>query len=386
MKLYPRLKAYFNYKESLALLNPFNKAGAVQRFEDAFAKKFESQHAIMFAHGRTGIYALMKAWKLESAEVICPAYTCVVVQHAIVLSGNIPVFVDSEKDSWNMNLELLESTITNRTRLIVATHLFGYPMDVEKLKKIVAKAEHKYGHKIFVLQDMAHSYAAKWDDKMVGTFGDASVYGMNISKIMSSIFGGMVCTNSDELSEQLRMEAIKFQKGNKWIKSLKRIAYYFTVRVAFNSYIYGIINWMERKGLLDSFVQYYEDEKIYFPSDWNSKPTNTEAVVGMVQLKKYDEIIKKRRKRALEWKDQFTADESIRFMQDMKGATYSHCVALVEDREKWIEKYRKKQIQLGILIEYSVPEMPAFKQFRQGEYPIAKYFSEHSINFPNWPD
>lgn len=386
MKLRPRLKPYFNSKESLAILNPFNKKGAVAKFEFAFSEKFENEHATMFAHGRTALFALLNVWQLKSDEIICPAYTCVVVQHAIVLSGNIPVFVDSEEKSWNMDLKLLEDQINERTRAIVATHLFGYPMDVQELDRIVKRAELKYGKKIYVVQDVAHSYGAKWNGELVTKFGDASIFGMNVSKILSSIFGGMAITNSSQLDSKLKDFRKDLEKGSRVWKSIKRMAYYFAIRISFNSHIYGLINFLERKGILDAFVKYYEEDEIKFPADWDSPPTNTEACVGLIQLKKYDQIIDKRIVNALKWKSKFEADESVKFMTISEGCTYSHCVALVKDRNKWVEKYRELKIQLGILIEYSVPEMSAFSKYKNQEYPNAKYFSEHSINFPNWPE
>jgi len=115
----------------------------------------------MFSFGRTALYALLKAWGLEKDEVICPAYTCVVVQHAIVISGNTPVFVDCEEGSFNMSYDGITDAITDKTRAIVVTHLFGYPMDVHKIQSIVSDAEEKYGNKIYVIQDAAHSYGAK---------------------------------------------------------------------------------------------------------------------------------------------------------------------------------------------------------------------------------
>ncbi len=70
--------------------------------------------------------------------------------------------------------------------------------------------------------------------------------------------------------------------------------------------------------------------------------------------------------------------------EDIEGCTYSHCVALVEDREKWIEEYRQKGIQLGILIEYSIPYMKAYEKYKKGEYLVSLEYSKKSINFPNW--
>ena len=386
MKLVPRLKPCFNYKETLALLNPFNKNNAIERLEHEMAEKFECTYGTMFAHGRSGIYALLKAWGLKNKEIICPAYTCVVVQHAIVLSGNIPVFIDCENDSWNMDLDLVEKSINSNTGAIIATHLFGYPMNVEAIDQLIKKAKKELGINIYTIQDVAHSYGANWNDKLVTTYGDAAVFGMNVSKILSSIFGGMVITKSEELDIELKKVRKEFTKGGRMFKSLKRMAYYMAIRVAFNSYVYGFINLLERKGLLNAYVQYYTEDTISFPKDWDSPPTNTEASVGLVQLKKYDHIIQQRRSNAIRIKHELSENKDIRFMSDYPGATYSHCVGIVNDRNEWLSNYRKKRVQLGILIEYSVPELKAFEKFKTDEYPNAKYFSSHTINFPNWAE
>ena len=382
MKLIPRLKPYYTFSDWLSVLNIFQKE-PIEKFEQKFAKKFNNKYAVMFQHGRTGIYALMKVWGLNNAEVICPAYTCVVVPNAIVLSGNIPVFIDCAKDSWNMDLNLLEKSITEKTRCIIATHIFGYPMDVVKLQKIVKEAEDKYGHKIYVIQDVAHSFGAKWKDKLVTEYGDAAVFGLNISKIINSIFGGMVITNDEQIYQRLidwRNENTK-KIGIK--KEIKRFMYFCAVNMAFNDYVYGIVNWLERIGALDRFVKYYEEDKIDFPQDWDEFPANIEARVGLNQLKKYDYIIEQKIINAKKWIEKLK-NENIKFLPEIKGSTFSHCTGLVENRDKWLEKYRKEGIQLGIIIEYSIPYMKAYQKYKRGEYPVSLEYSRKSVNFPNW--
>jgi perosamine synthetase len=93
LKLISRLKPSLSFKEFFAAINFFSR-GNIPRFENQFAEKFNNEYGVMFQHGRSGLYALFKIWELDNDEIICPAYTCVVVAHAIVLSGNIPVFVD----------------------------------------------------------------------------------------------------------------------------------------------------------------------------------------------------------------------------------------------------------------------------------------------------
>ena len=155
------------------------------------------------------------------------------------------------------------------------------------------------------------------------------------------------------------------------------------VNVAFNSYVYGFVNWLERRGTLDMFVKYFEEDKIYFPNDWDFYPSNIEARVGISQLKKYGNLVEERVGNSKKWMHRLK-DKNCMFKPDINGSTYSHCVALVDDREKWLEKYRKKNIQLGILIEYSVPYLKAYRRYKLKEYPVSLSYSKKSINFPNW--
>lgn len=383
MRLTPRLKSTLGWNEWQAALGS-GPRDPMSAFETAFAQKFHNAHGVMFPHGRTGLYALLQSWNLQNTEVICPAYTCVVVPHAVVFSGNIPVFVDCAERSVNMGLEQLAQAITEKTRVVIATHLFGYPMDAESVQNIVEAAEKRHGHKIYVIQDCAHSFGAKWQDRLVSEWGDASIFGLNISKMITSVFGGMVTTNSDTVAEGLRKwrETNLIPQGVG--KELRRLAYFAAVNVAFNRTVYGSVNWLERQGWLDRFVKYYDEGVIDFPKDWNEAPAKIEARIGLAQLETYDSIVQAKMDNAKAWREKLR-DDAVSFFPDMPGATYSHCVGLVEDREAWVERFHHMGVQLGILIEYAIPYMKAYAKYRRGDYPVSEYYSRHMVNFPNWP-
>ncbi|MBI82898.1 MAG: hypothetical protein CMJ81_06860 [Planctomycetaceae bacterium] len=379
----PRLKPSYDLSDWKAALSFFSK-GNVQAFEDEFASKFECAHGVMFAHGRTALYALLKVWGLEHSEVICPAYTCVVVADAIVLSSNIPVFVDCGEGSFNMSYEGLEAALTEKTRAILVTHLWGYAMDVERVAEIVNRAEKKYGHKIYVIQDCAHSYGARWQGKMVTRFGDASIFGSNIAKIINSIFGGMVLCHDQTTSENLRTFRQQHCRRDR-SKSFKRLLYFVAVNVAFNHLVYGLVHFLERNGWLDRFVKYYEEGVIAFPADWDLLPCEIEARVGRNQLRKYDRIIADRQKQSRAIIEPLETRKDIWCLPFDPDCTYSHLVALAEDRSRWMNFYLRHGVQLGMLIEYSIPYMKAYRQYSRGDYPVSKSYSERAINFPTWP-
>jgi len=379
----PRLKPFLGKKEFAALFQSSNQA--VGQFETEFARTFNAGEAMAFAYGRSALYAFFKALGIENAEVIQPAYTCVVVAHATVLSGNTPRFVDINLTDYNMNLDQVAEAINERTRVVIATHLFGYPLDVMQLNSIVAAAEKRYGHKIWVIQDCAHSFGAGWKGEPVSAGGDAALYGLNISKTITSIFGGMLTTNDPETASKIKLWSRAHLKDPTWAKSLRRWLYLLAVYPAFNETFYGLINWLQDETpLLNHLTKaYHLDEKIHFPPDYLDRLSNIEAQVGLVQLRKYAEIIRRRQENAQYYLENLPAFPGWFLPPWVDGATYSHFVVRVPDRAAVLKVAAKFGVQLGQLIEYSVPHMRAYQKWAaKQEFPNSLSCSQQTINLP----
>jgi len=281
-----------------------------------------------------------------------------------------------------MDIEGMRRAINKKTRVVIPTHLFGYPMDVNAVDAIVKDAEQKYGHKIYVVQDCAHSFGSKWGGELVTKYGDAALFGLNISKTVSSIFGGMIITNNKQIADELRSFRGKNFKKKGFGKTFKRFLYLLSTYFTFNSYIYYWVNKLERYGLIDRFVKYYDESEIDFPLDWDEMPAEIEARVGLANLDKYDEIIQRRIDSARRYFMHFKDSPDIRLPPDDKGATFSHFVVLVEEKDKWLREYLMNGVQLGWLIEYSIPEMQAYGGHEPEEFAIAAKYARTTINFP----
>ena len=374
--LIPRFKPNYNWKEWLAAFCFWRDERDL--YESEYAEKFNCSHGVMFSYGRSALMALFDVWEIKNTEIICPAYTCVVVSNAIVLSENKPVFVDCGENTFHMDYEALESNISEKTSAIIVTHLFGGSMDVRRIDKIVKRAEEKFNSKIYVIQDVAHSYGVSFNNELVTTFGDASIFGCNISKIINSIFGGFVITNNKETYNKLKLyQSSKLVKPN-WIKEFQRFLYLISVTIAFNKYCYYWVNLLVKKGFLNRFTKYYDEDNIYLPRDWNEQPKKIEARVGRVQLKKYDQIISERRNIAKNIITFFENDDRVMIKSFDENNTYSHIVALVENREDWISKFENKGLELGTIIDYSVPEMKAYNNYLsfESDFPNSKFYSK----------
>lgn len=379
----PRFKPHIDSKELISIFR--RNKGAVERFEKEFAARFGAKEAVAFPYGRSALYTFFQAINLQNDEIIMPAYTCSVVAHAIALSGNIPRFVDISLFDYNMDLDLLANTVTEKTRAIVATHLFGYPQDLDVLESIVADAEAKYGHKIWLIQDCAHSFGATWKNRLVGTSGDVALYALNISKMITSIFGGILTLQDAGLAAKIREKRDSTYRISGLIKSCMRRLYFLSSMAAFNENIYGVTWWLqERTSILNKLTKsYHLDQKIHFPPNAFEKMLDVEAMVGLEQLKKYDEIVKARRETALWYDKNLNRHQDWEFPPIVEGATYSHYVVRVPNREKILNEYSKRGINLGELIQYSIPETQAYQEYSKGaSFPQAKLSSLSTINFP----
>ncbi len=378
----PRFKPWLGWPELLALFKP-NK-GAVVRFEKAFAQKFKAVDAVAFPYGRSAQWAFFKALGIQNAEIIMPAYTCSVVAHAVTLSGNTPRFIDITLDDYNMNLDQAEATINENIRAVIATHTFGYPQDLDRLDAMVKSAESKYGHKIWLMQDCCHAFGAEWNGRMIGTSGDVAVYAFNISKMITTIFGGMLTFQDHALADKVRAWRDANYSPAGWWKAIQRRLYLLAVYVAFNEKIYGLTWWLQEKTpLLNHFTKsYHLDDKIHFPPDYLDQMLEVEAEVGLAQLDRYDTIVARRRANA-KWYDQhLDRREGWVFPPLVAGATYSHYVVRVPERKLVLDKWAAKGVHLGELIQYSIPLMPEYTKQEFADCPRSAEASLNTINFP----
>ena len=379
----PRLKPFLDRREFLAACSP--KRDAVELFEREFALLFGARHAIAFPYGRTALWAIFKALAIEEKEVVIPAYTCSVVAHAVVLSGNIPRFVDITLYDYNMDLSKVEGVINDRTAAVVATHLFGYPLDIDYLRTIVRTAEKKYKRKILIIHDCAHCFGAAWKGRLVCNQDDVGLFGLNISKMITSIFGGMLTLNDAALNNTLRSWREANLVSARRLKGWRRRIYLAAVYGAFNETIYSLVHGMEKKtALLDSFTKaYHMDEQIHFPPDFRDPMSSVEAMVGLAQLKKYAKIVAARRANACYYNEHLRDRRGLVLPPIVEGATYSHYPVRVDSRDVLVNKLAEHGIEIGQLIEYSLPHTPAYLQYsRKEDYPNSRLCSQHMINLP----
>jgi len=173
---------------------------ALEDFEREFAAYCGCQHGVATTSGSTALeLACAVAGFGPGDEVLVSACTNIASALGIAHRGATPVAVDSESRTWNLDLDLVEKMITPKTKGIVAVHLFGHPVDMDRLMKIAAR------HGLTVIEDGAEAHGAKVRGKVVGSFGHMACYSFYANKIITTGEGGMVVTNDNQLAEKLRL-------------------------------------------------------------------------------------------------------------------------------------------------------------------------------------
>ena len=169
------------------------------RFEEQFAKTVGRRHAIAVANGSMALDAALVALGLDAGdEVLMPSFTIISCAAAILRAGAVPVVIDADPLTWNMDFTQIESQITPRTRAIMVVHIYGLPCDMDP---ILALAK-KYG--LQILEDAAEMHGQTYRGRPCGSFGEISIFSFYPNKHITTGEGGMIVTDSDALAERCR--------------------------------------------------------------------------------------------------------------------------------------------------------------------------------------
>jgi len=171
----------------------------VKRFESDMAAYVGRKYGIAVCNGTAALEAAMIALNLEKgSEVILPAFTIISCAQAITKAGLVPVVVDCEYDTWNMDVAAIEDKITPKTKAIMAVHIYGLPVDMDPLLQLAEK------YNLKVIEDAAEMHGQTYKGKPCGSFGDISIFSFYPNKHITCGEGGMILTDDEILAERCR--------------------------------------------------------------------------------------------------------------------------------------------------------------------------------------
>lgn len=228
----------------------------IKQFEDEFADYCGAKYGVAVTNGTVALHLAMIALGIKKGdEVLVSTFTNMATFFAVLYEGATPIAIDSEPDTWNMNPELLESKITPKTKAIIVVHIYGHPVNMGPVMEIAKK------HNLYVVEDAAEAHGAEYNGQKVGSIGDIGCFSFYANKIITTGEGGMLTMNNKELADSARM-----------YKSL-------------------------------SFGTTYKF--MHRAMGYNYRLTNLQAALGVAQMRKIHDIIKRKREIAAFYLDAF---------------------------------------------------------------------------------
>jgi dTDP-4-amino-4,6-dideoxygalactose transaminase len=184
----------------------------VKEFEDEFAAFCGAKYALTCVNGSVALrLALIASGVKPGDEVIIPPYTFIATSTIVLEANCVPVFVDIDPDTYNLDPRKIEAAITNRTRAIIPVHFAGQACEMDEIMTIAKK------HNLKVIEDACHGHGAEYKGKKLGSIGDAGCFSFQSSKNLTSGEGGMVITNDENLFDMMNsLRNVGRVKGGQW--------------------------------------------------------------------------------------------------------------------------------------------------------------------------
>lgn len=172
----------------------------IPQFEEQFSRFCTTKHGVGCCNGTVAIHLAVEALGIgKGDEVIIPTFTMIATANGVIYSGAKPVLVDSEPETWNMDVRKIEEKITKKTKAIMVMHTYGHPVDMDPVKELAEK------YNLHIIEDAAEAHGAEYKGRKVGSLGDMGCFSFYSNKIITTGEGGMVVTDNIELAEKAKL-------------------------------------------------------------------------------------------------------------------------------------------------------------------------------------
>lgn len=314
----------------------------VDRFERDFARFCGTQYAIVTSNGTVALHLAMLACGIQAGdEVIVPDLTFIATPNAVCYLGARPVFVDVDADTLCLDPAKLFEAITDRTRAIIAVHLYGHPANMPEINRIAQSAG------LLVIEDAAEAHGARVGAKRVGSLGHCGVFSFYGNKIVTTGEGGAITTDNSAINQRAR-------------------------------YL--------RDQAMSESKRYWHTELGY-----NYRITNLQAALGVAQLERVEEFLNKRREIFEQYRDRLKPNPRIALNRKAAWAEnvyWTLCAEIAgasrETRDSLISCLRERGIDSRPYF-YPCSEMPMYQSAKR-RTPVAAQASSVGLNLPFFAD
>ncbi|MBU3917174.1 aminotransferase class V-fold PLP-dependent enzyme [bacterium] len=303
----PPTAAPIDFSDILAgLKHDASGVNHIKSLKEDIRLHFGVKHCFLVSSGRAALTMILLAMKnLQNKtknEVVLPAYTSFSVPSAVVRAGLKVSLCDIDPETMGIDIESLKKALSDKTLCIVICHLFGYPCNLEAILKVAREK------KIFVIDDAAQSMGATFKGKPLGTFGDAGLFSLSRGKNITTVDGGIIITNSDDIAEQISKIRLKH------VNILDRLGIIFramTMSVLLRPIFYWIPQGLPFLRLGASIFSTKFDLKEF---------TEFQAKIGQRMFKKLDKINDIRKKIAKKLIAALSGCDNIKFPKEIECA------------------------------------------------------------------
>lgn len=175
-----------------------SSGGEVKKFEKLVAKMINKKFASSVSSGTAALEIALKIINIKkNDEVIIPNFTIFSNAMAVIKMSAKPVLVDCDIENWNMNIDQIEKKITKNTKAIIATHIYGFPIEIDRIKKLCSK------YNLKLIEDAAEMFGHKYKKKYCGFYGDISIFSFYANKHITTGEGGMILTNISNYKKKI---------------------------------------------------------------------------------------------------------------------------------------------------------------------------------------
>ncbi len=330
----------FAFGQGVELIEPEEgERSQVVLFQEEFARYHGCKHGIAAANGTGTLEIGIRAMNLDIGdEILVPAYTYIGSATCVLQNNCIPIFVDIDPDTYNIDPGRIEGAITGRTRAIMVVHFGGQPADMDRILAIAKK------HNLPVIEDAAHAHGCEWKKQKAGSFGLFSSFSFQASKNMTSGEGGIICSNDRNIAAEC-----------------------------------DALMWCGRK----VGRPWYEFHRL----GWNYRMTEFQAAILRQQLKRLDEQVKHRERKAQYLSKRLESIEGISpLVQDERTTLHGYHIymfcynesALGLPREKFIEALAEEGIPATSGYTFPLYKNPMFlnKRFINGSFPLGTKYHD----------
>ena len=338
----------------------------VKSFEEQFSKYIGCKNGIMVNSGSSANLLALSILSNPATEnsikrdsqIITPAVTWATTVSPIINVGCTPMFVDVDLDTLCVNTEEIKEAINSKTACLLPVHLMGNPCNMQEISKISKE------HDLYLVEDACEAHGATFDDKKVGSFGDLGTFSFFMSHHISTIEGGMIVTNNEELAEMG-----KTLRTFGWTRDLKN------------------------KNKINSEYPEINPRFLFVNTGYNFRPTEIQGAFGRNQLPKLESLIKIRRENALFWNDELSkySEYLILPKRNLENHVYfGYAITIKKNspfsREKLTKFLESKGIETRPIMSGNYIEQPAAKLInyqKHGDLNNAKLIMRNSFFIGN---